>query len=147
MSRLCGAALWILLAATLPVSAQTATPGSTSTGADSSSAQEPLPEAPAPATKPKVAVMNWEFKAATGALFAASIANSETLYGCDNCTAISAPLHRRGVTYGVAMPVDAAVSYLGYELKKKGHRWWYLPSVALTAANAYLAYHWKVNTD
>jgi len=114
-----------------------------------------LPDAPTPAEKTgglptppaQGRVADWEFAEVTSALFEASIADAETLYRCDNCTAVRPAQHRRGVTYGVGLPVDVAVSYLTYRLKKKGHRWWFVPAVALTAANAYLSYHWASSTD
>jgi hypothetical protein len=95
----------------------------------------------------KKRVADWKYSAVTGALFAASISDAETLVRCDNCTYVPASMHRRGVTFGAGLPIDVAVSYLGYKLKKHGHRWWYVPAVALTAANAYLSYHWSASAD
>lgn len=145
MTKQCKAALWIALAACLPLSAQSTMPNVPTSDAGSTSTQEALPDAPAPIVKQKVA--DWKYTAVTGALFAASVSDAETLVRCDNCTHIPASMHRRGVTLGVGLPIDVAVSYLGYRLKKHGHRWWYVPAVALTAANAYLSYHWSASTD
>lgn len=147
MVRLCRASLWIMLACSLQVHAQSTASSAATADASASSAQAMLPDAPVPPAKPKVRVGNWEFYALNSALVGASIADAETLVRCDNCTYVPAPLHRRGLTYGVGLPVDVAVIYLGYELKKKGHRWWYVPGVALTAANAYLSYHWSASTN
>jgi hypothetical protein len=127
------------------MSAQTGMPSAAPVTADSSSTQVSLPEAPAPVVKLKIA--DWKYDTITGSLFAASIADAETLERCDNCTVVPASLRRRGVTYGVGLPVDVAVSYLGYELKMKSHRWWYVPAIALTAANAYLSYRYKVSSN
>lgn len=83
----------------------------------------------------------------TAALAASSVANAEALYGCSNCAFLPASMHRRGVTYGIGVPVTVGVAYLGYYLKKNGHHWWYAPALALTAANGFLAYHWAASTN
>lgn len=110
-------------------------------------ASEPLQDAPAPAAKPKAFHAGWSYFALTAALFGSSVANSETLARCQTCGSIPESERRRGVTYGAGLPLDAAVSWLGYHLKKKEHRWWFVPGAALTAANAALAYHWAVTTN
>lgn len=140
MGKRSSAVLWVLLAASLPLSAQSATPNPKNADTAVTTSEHSLPDAPTATVKRKV--MDWKYTAVTGALFAASASNAETLVRCDNCTYIPLSMHRRGVTYGVGLPIDIAVSYFGYRLKKQGHRWWYVPSVALTAANAYLSYHW-----
>jgi hypothetical protein len=147
MIKLLRSLLWFVLAGSLTLSAQTAMPSITTPDTPSTSTQVALPEAPVPAAQPKITVADWKYFAVTGAMFASSAANSETLIGCPNCTFITGSMHRRGFTYGVGLSVDAAASYLGYELKKRGHRWWFVPAVALTAANTYLSYHWKASTD
>jgi hypothetical protein len=103
------------------------------------------PKMPPPAGQKNVT--NSFYWLVNSALVAASVANSETLYNCSNCTAVPSSLHRRGVTYGVGLPIDAGVAYLGYYLKKNGHHWWYAPALALTAANGILAYHWAASTN
>lgn len=148
MKGLLRAATWITLAVGSSLLAQSGTTNAASSSSTVAPAQEQVPDAPAPAAKPtNMKVVDWKFSAVTGALFGATIANAETLNGCDNCTFLPASIHRRGFTYGVGLPVDIAVSYVGYSLKKHGQRWWYVPSMALTVANAYLAYHWKESTD
>ena len=80
------------------------------------------------------------------ALLGASVANVETLHNCVNCTFVPTNLHDRAVLYGIGLPLDAGIAYLGYHLKKNGHRWWYVPAVALTGVNAGLAAHWAAST-
>lgn len=92
-------------------------------------------------------VADWFYWSVNGALVAASVADAQTLVNCPNCTYIPQELHRPGVLYGVGLPVDVAVGYLGYSLKKKGHAWWAAPAIAFTVANAFLAYHWAANTN
>jgi hypothetical protein len=145
MTKQYEAALWFALAVCLPLNAQSPMPTAPASDTASTSTHEVLPEAPAPVAKQRVE--DWKYSAITGALFAASVSDAETLVRCDNCTFIPASMHRRGVTIGIGLPVDVAVSYFGYRLKKHGRRWWYVPAVALTAANAYLSYHWAASTD
>ena len=184
MKRSCRAVLWILLASSLSLSAQSVTPvagnsepaatmpdapsaikadvaSSVATRAeDAQQAAPTLPDAPSatpakptePASAaPKAAVerkvADLSYWAVNGVLFSSSIAYSETLVRCTNCTFLSDQMHRRGVSYGAGFAVDAGAAYLGYYLKKNGHRWWFVPAAALTAANAFLAYHWAVNTN
>lgn len=155
MRRFYKVSLCIILAAGLPLDAQSGKSGSAASDSSVPCAPAPLPDAPAPAGKTggiptpaaQGSVADWEFAEVSSSLFEASIADAETLYRCDNCTFVRSALHRRGVTYGVGLPVDVAVSYMTYRLKKKGHRWWFVPAVALTAANAYLSYHWASSTD
>lgn len=80
------------------------------------------------------------------ALLGASVANVETLHNCVNCTFIPTNLHDRAVLYGIGLPLDAGIAYLGYHLKKNGHRWWYVPAVAFAGVNAGLAAHWAAST-
>ena len=87
------------------------------------------------------------YLAVTGAMFAASVANAETLVHCVNCTFLPDSVHRRGVTYGLGLSLDAVVSYVSYKLAQKGHRWWYLPEAAVAVANGYLSYHWASSTN
>jgi hypothetical protein len=80
-------------------------------------------------------------------MMGASVADAQTLSDCPNCTYIPSTLHRSGILYGVGLPADAAIAYIGYELKRGGHRWWFVPAVAMTVAHSYLAYHWAHSTN
>ena len=84
----------------------------------------------------------WEVNAA---MFSSSIVNVEMATRClaqKTCADVPSPCRSRWAMYGLGLPADGAVSYLGYYLKRRGNRWWFVPSVAVTFANAYVAYHW-----
>jgi hypothetical protein len=127
----------------------------TTPAVDAPAAQSaPLPEAPAPARNTPVPpagsmgrTADVKYYFVVSSLAASTVANAEALVRCDNCTFVPWELHRRGITYGIGIPVNIGVSYLSYRWKKAGHRWWYLPSAVLTAGNAYLAYHWASSID
>ncbi len=146
--------LWMALMSTLPVSAQSAA------NPQSDSMQPPvaraaLPDAPvenavaakATAVHTGPRVMNWSYWTVNGALVGASVADVQALYNCPNCTFVPSAFHRPGLLYGAGIPADILVMYLGYHLKKNGHRWWPVPAAALTVANAYLAYHFASSTN
>jgi hypothetical protein len=84
--------------------------------------------------------------ALTGAMFASSIVNAEYANKCidqNSCTSIPDPFRSRAAMYGAGLPAEAGVAYITAYLKGKGKRWWFVPEVAVTAANAYVAYHWS----
>ena len=91
--------------------------------------------------------LNWSYWAVNGALVGATLADAQALSACPNCTFVPSAFHRSGLLYGAGLPADVLVMYLGYHLKKHGHRWWPVPAAALTAANAYLAYHFASSTN
>jgi hypothetical protein len=79
-----------------------------------------------------------------GMMFSSSIANVELTTRCFRggaCTAIPGPLRSRGALYGVGLPIDVAVTVMGYRLKRAGHRWWFVPAAAVTAGNIIYAVH------
>jgi hypothetical protein len=116
---------------------------------DNSSTSSPsVAGPPAPAEKrtgPKV--LNWTYWTVNGALVGSTVAAAQTLTDCSNCTYVPSTLHRPGLLYGAGLPAATIVMYLGYHLKKNNHRWWYVPAVAFTATNAFLAYHFASNTN
>lgn len=97
--------------------------------------------------RPEPRVMNWTYWTVNGALVGATLANAQAIYNCPNCTFVPSSFHRAGLLYGAGLPADVLVMYLGYHLKKNGHRWWPAPAGALTAASAYLAYHFVSKTN
>jgi hypothetical protein len=155
MREICKVPLCILLAAGLTLNAQSDKPATAAPDSAVTCAPAPLPDAPAPAGQTggqlipasKAKVADLAFDEVAISLFSASAADAEALYRCNNCTVVRSALHRRGVTYGLGLPIDAAVTYMAYRAKKKGHRFWFVSAVALTAANAYLSYHWASSTD
>jgi hypothetical protein len=92
-------------------------------------------------------VLNWSYWTVSGALVGATLADAQALSNCPNCTFVPSAFHRPGLLYGAGLPADILVMYLGYHLKKTGHRWWPVPAAALTVANAYLAYHFASSTN
>lgn len=106
-------------------------------------------QAPAPALKEGWAtegrVADSRFWMLTTALYGSSIANAELAARCidqNSCTSIKDPFRSRIAMYGVGLPVDSAIAWWTYRLKARGHRWWFVPAVALTAANSVVAWHW-----
>lgn len=119
-----------------PHSSAMFTPGSSSS-ASGGSVENGLPNAP----QPKANLLDWKFYNLTEGLVAASIGNAETLHRCTHCTFFPAEMQRRGVTYGIGLPLDVATAYMTYKLREHGHRWWFVPAAALTLANGYVAVH------
>lgn len=141
-----------LFALVAPVLAQTAT----SVTLASASSSKPLPEAPsasrksssapaaaaAPITGPEA--HDKEFMLVNGLMFSSSITTVELTTRCFRggaCTAVPGPLRSRGALYGMGLPVDVAVTVLGYRLKRSGHRWWFVPAAALTVGNVIYSVH------
>ncbi len=165
MTSLYKVALLILLASGVQLSAQTTSqpaasspeqapatptapaPAQAETAAPSdapASASTPLPDAPAARTETAHSgrkVLDWSYWTVNGALIGATVADAQALTDCTNCTYVPSTFHRPGLLYGAGLPADVIVMYIGYDLKKHGHRWWPAPAVALTVLNAYLAYH------
>jgi hypothetical protein len=133
--------------------AQTSTPVTLSS---TEAPSEPLPEAPSPARQPApvpsgavapIAVpetRDMQFMLVNGLMFSSSIANVELTTRCLHggaCTAVPGPLRSRGALYGVGLPVDVAVTVIGYGLKSSGHRWWSVPAAVVTAGNIIYSIH------
>jgi hypothetical protein len=73
---------------------------------------------------------------ATGSVFASNIAAIELMQGClaaGGCRSLPTTIRPRFVMYGVGLEASAGVSYLGYYLKKKEKRWWFVPQVLATS--------------
>jgi len=137
----------------LPVLAQTPIP---ITLASSEGPSNPLPEAPSAARKSAPAppaaagpiagaeTQDLHFMLVSGMMFSSSIANVELTTRCFRggaCTAIPGPLRSRGALYGVGLPIDIAVTVMGYRLKRAGHLWWFVPAAAVTAGNIIYSIH------
>jgi hypothetical protein len=136
-----------------PVLAQTPTPV---TLASNEGPSKPLPEAPSavhrsspapPAAAGPIAgpeTRDMHFMLVNGLMFSSSIANVELTNRCFDagaCTAVPGPLRSRGALYGVGLPIDVAVTVMGYRLKRAGHRWWFVPAAAVTAGNIIYSIH------
>jgi hypothetical protein len=98
-------------------------------------------EKPAPvATGSRAA--DWKYFGWNAALFGSSVADVEALMRCTGCTAVPLSLQRRSLLYGIGLPIDAGIAYVGYLQKRNGRRWWFIPAAAVAVANAGLTYHW-----
>jgi hypothetical protein len=86
----------------------------------------------------------WSFWAANAAMFGSSIAAAEMTHRClqaGACSFVPDTFHRRRNMYLVGMPVAAGVSYFSHYLKRKGHRWWFVPTALVTVGNAVVITH------
>ena len=91
-------------------------------------------------------VADGKFWAASTFLVGATIYDVESTYfalnrcegGCKEGNPIMRPLIEKGRPWAYAFQgsMDAGVIYLGYNLKKRGHKIWYLPPVIVGAAHA-----------
>jgi hypothetical protein len=95
-------------------------------------------------------VADRKYLAVTGAMFSASIANAELTLNCLKqhpfCNDVPASLKSRVALYGIGIPADLGVAYLTYYMKRKHSHIWYVPGVAVTAANIFFgvrAYRWS----
>ena len=98
---------------------------------------------PAPALRTKAdRVATLPYWATTAAVFGSNVAAIELLQSClagKRCQSVPGAMQSRGAMYGVGLPVAAGVSYLGYFLKKKHKRWWYVPAAMATSFDLYFA--------
>ncbi len=115
-------------------------------------AQEPLPDAPIPASmitsrmtpqvRPVMAtntakstrVVDTKFVVASVTLMALTIADLEKTQHClanHSCVEMNPMLpHSRAGMYAVNLPINAATMYLAYRMKSQGRRtWWILPGL------------------
>ncbi len=140
-----------LLAMVAPVLAQN-TPVTLASAAGPK--DSPLPDAPdaernlpAPAAAGPLsggATRDTHFMLVNSLMFSSSIANVELTTSClksGACTAVPGPFRSRGALYGVGLPIDLAVTVMGYHFKRAGHRWWFVPAAAVTAGNIIYSIH------
>lgn len=88
--------------------------------------------------------VNRKYMLVIGTMFASSIVNVEETNKClqaRTCSFVPADFRSRKALYGIGIPAELGVAYLGLTLKDRGHRWWFVPPIAITAANIYVAYH------
>jgi hypothetical protein len=84
----------------------------------------------------------------TVAMFGASIANAELTQRCEEekrCSFLPPVLSNRTGKYGIGIPSDLALAYIGYKLKKRNHKWiWVVPEALSTSVNLYVGIHsWR----
>jgi hypothetical protein len=71
----------------------------------------------------------------TAAVYGSNVAAIELLQGClrnNRCLTIPASMRGRPAMYVTGLGVASGVSYLGYYLRKKEVRWWFVPAVLAT---------------
>jgi hypothetical protein len=93
---------------------------------------------------PDRSVMDRNYLAFTGAMFAASVFDAELTMRCTEqktCSYVPSSLRSRTALYGIGIPADLGISYLTYLMKKKHSRIWYVPSALVTVANIYVGVH------
>ena len=131
------------LAQNTPVTlASAAGPGSPLPDAPNAEHNTPAPAAAGPLAGP--ATRDTRFMLANSLMYSSSIANVELTTRCFNsgaCTAVPGPFRSRGALYGVGLPIDLAVTVMGYRFKRAGHRWWFVPAAAVTAGNIIYSIH------
>ena len=148
----------LLLATTASAFAQSPTPVQTVSLADRAS--NALPESPRPqpgrtaeAQSPAARSISLggeghaadgKFWAVTGLMVGSTIANVEYTTRCmdaGRCTLVPDALRSRGALYGVSLPLNVGVGYLGYALKARGQKLWFLPAALVTVGNVVYATH------
>jgi hypothetical protein len=78
---------------------------------------------------------NRPFWVLTGSVYGSNIAAIELLQGClanNRCRTLPPAIRNRPAMYATGLGVASGVSYLGYYLKKKEVRWWFVPAVLAT---------------
>jgi hypothetical protein len=72
----------------------------------------------------------------TAAVVSSNVAAIELLQGClgaQRCRSVPSPLQGRPAMYATGLGVASGVSYVGYYLKRREVRWWFVPGVMATA--------------
>jgi len=89
-------------------------------------------------------VENRWYWAVNGLMFGSSILSAELTQAClgaGKCDFVPDAFHSRGAMYGAGIPAAMGVSYLGYYLEKRGHRWWFVPAAMVTVGNIVVSAH------
>jgi hypothetical protein len=71
----------------------------------------------------------------TGAVYGSNVAAIELLQGClrnNRCLTLPSSMRGRPAMYVTGIGVASGVAYLGYYLRKKEVRWWFVPAVLAT---------------
>ncbi len=72
----------------------------------------------------------------TASVYGSNITAIELLQGClgnNRCRTVPGPMRGRPAMYITGLGVATGVSYLGYYLKKRNVRWWFVPAVLATS--------------
>jgi hypothetical protein len=116
----------------------------TSGAPDSDAEKARFRGAPPTAKGPLIHKFDVKYVLVMSMMFAASIVDVEKTNTClqeHTCSFVPATFRSRAALYGAGIPAEVGVAYVSYRLKERKHRWWILPAVVVTAANAYVAHH------
>ncbi len=124
-------------------------PGSVRTEEDRRSASHNKSRSGSPATATggmffDARVVDRSFVTVNGVMFGSSVAAAELTQRCLSagaCTDVPDAFHSRAAMYGAGLPAAAGVAYLGYYLKSKGYRWWFVPAAVVTVGNIIVSTH------
>jgi hypothetical protein len=88
-------------------------------------------------------VADRKFWAVSGLMTASTISASELVGRCEGTSTCSfmGPFNSRKKTYALGMPVNFGMMELTYRLKRSGKHYWFVPAVAGTAFNTFVAIH------
>jgi hypothetical protein len=78
---------------------------------------------------------NADYWALTASVYGSNIAAIELLQGClgnNRCHTLPVAMRGRPAMYVTGLGVATGVSYLGYALRKRQERWWFVPAVLAT---------------
>jgi hypothetical protein len=115
-------------------------PGVPEMGAEQAGFRSPAPAATGGLSR----AIDGKYMVAMSAMFASSIVNVEETNSCleqHTCSFVPAAFRSRGALYGAGIPAELGFAYLSFKLKEHRHRWWFVPAMVVTGANAYVAYH------
>lgn len=88
-------------------------------------------------------VADRKFWAVTGAMTASTVVAADLTGKCENqgtCTFMD-PFNSRKKMFALALPVNFGMMELTYRMKRSGNRLWFVPAVAGTAFNTFVAVH------
>lgn len=89
-------------------------------------------------------VADWSYWSVNGAMLSSSIVAAQRTQDClhsGKCDFVPTAFHSRAAMYGAGLPAATGVAYLGYYLKKKHCRWWFVPAALVTAGNVIVSAH------
>lgn len=89
-------------------------------------------------------IANWPFWTVNGAMYSSALVAAELTHKCleaGACTSVPDTFHSRKVMLAAGVPALLGVSYLDYYLKRKGKRWWFVPSAVVILGDIVVAEH------
>jgi hypothetical protein len=89
-------------------------------------------------------VIDWSFVGVNSSMFVSSVVAAQLTQNClqaGACASVPDAFHSRAAMYGAGIPAAVGVAYLGYYLKSKGYRWWFVPAAVVTLGNIVVSTH------